>query len=388
MNTTRKSGRGNVKTMKKSIWAVACLFFLSMTLGAAWTTKRISGSGAKPNRPSVAARDANVYAVWYDSQAGVAEIYFRRSLDKGLTWLAAKKISSSTENSYNPKIAVSDTNVCVVWYEYVGPNAEIYFRRSTDGGVTWQAVKKLTNNAGVSYNPMVAISAGTVYVVWTDSAPGNAEIYFRKSTDGGASWLSSMNLTNDSADSQYPSISVYGPNVYVVWQSTPPGEDAEIYFGRSWDAGAIWQTKKRRTNNMGSSCEPSIAVNGANIHVVWWDLTPGHMEVYFRRSMDGGATWPSLKRLTNNTFSSGHPSLAVDTSNIHVVYEDYSDSLAEVALMKSGDSGATWNASQKITDNAGGSLWPKIAVGGAKKYVVWVDYTSGSAIIYIKFSPL
>jgi hypothetical protein len=86
--------------------------------------------------------------------------------------------------------------------------------------------------------------------------------------------------------------------------------------------GDTW-TSKRLTNNTGTSQYPSIAVDGANIYVVWHDYTPGSPEIYFKKSDDGGKTWSTNKRLTNNTGSSQYPSIAVDGANIYVVWHDY-----------------------------------------------------------------
>ena len=48
------------------------------------------------------------------------------------------------------------------------------------------------------------------------------------------------------------------------------------------------------------SC-PAIAVSGNNVHVVWDDNTPGNSDILYRRSIDGGSTFPNvIKNLSNN----------------------------------------------------------------------------------------
>ena len=101
-----------------------------------------------------------------------------------------------------------------------------------------------------------------------------------------------------------------GPPVHVVWEDNTPGND-EIYFKTSADNGATWSANKRLTNNTGWSGIPSIAASGSNIHVTWIDYTPGNYEIYFKTSADSGATWSANKRLTNNTGASFYPSIAV-----------------------------------------------------------------------------
>jgi len=47
-------------------------------------------------------------------------------------------------------------------------------------GGTWTTNKNLTNNAGYSQYPAIAVDGSNIYVVWTDTTPGNYEIYFKK----------------------------------------------------------------------------------------------------------------------------------------------------------------------------------------------------------------
>ncbi|MFQ5969044.1 MAG: hypothetical protein ACE5J2_00915, partial [Nitrososphaerales archaeon] len=44
------------------------------------------------------------------------------------------------------------------------------------------------------------------------------------------------------------------------------------------------------SNNPGGSFEPSIAVSGNNIYLIWRDDTPGNDEIFFSTSNDNGAT--------------------------------------------------------------------------------------------------
>ena len=99
-------------------------------------------------------------------------------------------------------------------------------------------------------------------MVWYDSTPGNNEIFFKRSVDGGTTWQDDKRLTKTEDQSIYPAIAVDGPNVYVVWVDTKIQGNDEIYFKRSNDGGVTWQPKKRLTYNRGVSWNPDIAVNG------------------------------------------------------------------------------------------------------------------------------
>ena len=49
--------------------------------------------------------------------------------------------------------------------------------------------------------------------------------------------------------------------------------------------GDTWTTNKQITNTLGDSKYPAIAVDGSNIYVVWTDRTPGNLEIYFKKGV-------------------------------------------------------------------------------------------------------
>ena len=76
---------------------------------------------------------------------------------------------------------------------------EIYYKRSTDAGVNWGTDTRLTNNTADSWYPSVAVSGSVVHVVWDDNRDGNSEIYYKRSTDAGVNWGADTRLTNNTA---------------------------------------------------------------------------------------------------------------------------------------------------------------------------------------------
>jgi len=53
------------------------------------------------------------------------------------------------------------------------------------------------------------------------------------------------------------------------------------------------------------------AASGSNRFVVWQDGTPGNYDVLSRRSTNNGATWDTIRNLSNNAGISSFPQLAV-----------------------------------------------------------------------------
>jgi hypothetical protein len=126
-----------------------------------------------------------------------------------------------------------------------------------------------------------------VHVVWFDERDGNSEIYYKRSTDAGASWGADTRLTNNSANSFSPSVSVSGQVVHVVWSDNREGNNNEIYYKRSTDGGVSWGADTRLTNNSANSSYPSVSVSGQVVHVVWYDERDGNSEIYYKRDPTG-----------------------------------------------------------------------------------------------------
>jgi len=287
-----------------------------------------------------------VYLVWQDSTTGNYEIYFKRSTDYGARWSAAIRMTVNAGASMYPSVACSSTGayVYLAWCDSTPGNYEIYLRRSINYGVSWAAAVRMTVNAGVSAYPSVACSStgAYVYLIWHDSTTGNYEIYLRRSSNFGAGWLPLQKTTNAGA-SMYPSVacSSTGQYVYLVWQDTTYG-NIEIFFNRSNNFGANFVFVKI-TANAGASMYPSVAcrASGQYVYLVWQDTTPGNSEIYFRRSINYGVSWAAAVRMTVTSGVSAYPRVACSSTGVRVdlVWQDNTPGNYEIYFKRSNNYG-------------------------------------------------
>jgi hypothetical protein len=368
---------------------IVFMLFPSFLYGDTWTaTRRLTNASNPSQEPAIAVAGPNIYVVWYDYWED-AGIYFKRSVDGGARWKVNKKLSGTPNHSVAPAIAIAGSNIYVIWEDDLPGQAEIYLRRSTDGGVTWASKKRLTNNDYGSTNLAIAARGSYVYVVWERHVPHGGrydpEIFFKRSIDGGVTWTSDMRLTKTGGSAFYPTLAVSGSSIYVVWHGYATGT-GQIYFTRSTDRGISWTSSKRLTDTLYDSLQPAIGVSGSNIYVVWDYKLPNVMnaEVYFKRSVDGGITWTANKRLTVNDGYSGPPSIAVSDLNIQVAWHDYTPGNAEIYFRRSVDGGVAWQTTKRLSKTAGNSWDPTIGVAGSNIYVVWEEETLGSSEIFFK----
>ena len=254
---------------------------------------------------------------------------------------------------------------------------------------TWSAIERLTWNSGDSQFASIASDSGTgIHVVWQDITPGQSEIYYKHSTDGGSTWSSLVRLTWSSDQSRTPAIAAFQTDgsLQVVWSDA---FTSDIFFKRSTDSGTTWTPLKRLTWNPEQSKNPVVALDaGNNAHVIWADKTPGNFEIFYKRSTNKYNNWGVITRLTWNNGLSDYPSLYIDaTDGMHLVWEDLTPGNREIFYKRSTNHGTTWSAPVRLTWTSGNSYNPCIAANsGSELYLVWRDYTPGNGEIYFKSS--
>lgn len=330
-----------------------------------------------------------VHLVWFDDRHGATnrEIYYRRSTNSGTSFETEIRITNSALHSFHPCIAASGSVVHIIWQDSRDGNDEIYYKRSSDNGATWGTDTRLTNAANWSQYPSLSVNLSNVHVVWDDAREGNDGIYYKRSTDGGLTWSPDVRLTNNTSYSWYPSVWSTATRIHVVWVDDRD-MNWEIYYKQSTDGGTTWGADTRLTNNSSSQTEPCVTASGNLTHVVWKDSRDGNLEVYYKRSTDDGATWETDTRLSTTAGQTWYPSIQAAGQNIHLVFNDYTVG-AEIFYNRSTDGGVTWGTNLQLTAHTtGGSFRPSIAVLDPALHVVFVDTRNGSIEeIYYKRNP-
>jgi len=300
------------------ILAIGCFLFAQTAQAATWATiQRLTWNSGISECPAVAVDTAGtIYVVWHDNTSGNYEIYYKKSINGGATWTANQKITSTSGTSKNPAIAI-DTggNIHVVWQDSTPGNAEIYYKKSTTGGATWTANKRLTYTTGYSGSPAIAVnSSGHLHLFWHDNTPGNYEIYYKKSVNGGDTWAANLRLTFSAGVSEAPAFAVDSSDyLHLAWQDDTPG-NTEIYYKSSTNGGAAWTANQRLTSTAGSSLVPAIAADTTgHLYVAWYDDTTGNKEIYYKKGSTVSTTPITAYSSYDNTVCSSGDGTYADT---------------------------------------------------------------------------
>jgi hypothetical protein len=330
-----------------------------------------------------------IYVVYTrDAWTDTSEIYLKVSTDFGINWLPEQRLTDATSERCYPSIALDTLNrVHIAWMDKRdGVDWQIYYKRSTDGGSSWESDVRISLDDDYSQSPCITTDgANEVYIVWYDAVnTGDHDIFFRKSTDGGVSWGAEMDISNGSATEDYPSIA-FEPlnNLHVVWQDDR-NPDYDIYYRRSTDRGATWGPEINIVSDTLGQAMSSIAANpSTGLHVTWRDARDSQfllprVEIYYTRSTTSGSTWGTDTRLTDNTNDKIWPNIAAGGfGGVHIVYQEET----EIMYLYSADGGTNWATAVNVSSDPAVSMHPFVAVDSFV-HVVWSDDRDGNFEIY------
>jgi hypothetical protein len=181
------------------------------------------------------------------------------------------------------------------------------------------------------------------------------------------------------------------------------GNDADLYFSRSVDAGLTWSPpaslNTTAATDSHSDDSARLATNGQGVWIaVWWAQNAfggsigTDMDILFARSLDDGVTWSSPAILnTNAATDEGNdllPRVATDGAGRWVAIWVSADSLGgtigadrDILVSRSTDNGGTWSPPAMVnhyaaTDNSADD-YPELAMSAAGECVaVWLSDNS------------
>ncbi len=188
--------------------------------------------------------DNNIYMIWTERTPQGTHVFFKSSSSNGEKFgnttdlsdfvhtklLNSPPLVSLIGPSEGVALDASGSNVYGSWSDNIIGNNEIFLVRSATNGTDFVPhLINLSNNYGYSITPNIAVNNNNVYVVWSDTNPGNNDIFFTSSSDYGSSFGKGINLSNNPGLSEHPKIIASENNSYVFWEDLSQG-NREVYF--------------------------------------------------------------------------------------------------------------------------------------------------------------
>ncbi len=362
---------------------------------------------------------------------------FSRSTDNGATWTDGGAVG-----------ATSLGDPSLVWraadgYFYLGTLASggsLAVWVSTDDCQSFNFLS--TPSTGSDDKELLAVDNnpaspyyGNLYLVWTDFGVSGIPIRATRSTDGGATWLTPVTISNGgTVQGAWPAVAPNG-DVYVAWlryASWPTG-NVTVEVERSTNGGASYSPVTSPLSNAvsprdasaSSTCgrpalrgnirylaSPQIAVSddGA-LHVVYSYDPDGHntgdvVDVFYRRSTNNGSSWAAELRLNDDatTRDQFFPTLAVEGSTVMTAWydrrNDSGNTLVEYYKRISTDGGLTWSANETVSDTASpivldsGTAWcyhgdydQSLIADDGSQVAQWGDDRNGTSDVWSDVAP-
>lgn len=287
-----------------------------------------------------------LHVVWYgldESTPGHDErqIKYTRSTDGGLTWTIWRNIApvagyrGTALWQEHPTIYVDMKNVIyVVWQGGDMNHSQIKFIKSVDGGESWSAWRNINDAPTTSYSRPVLVTnhaASVLYVVAYRNFPGQPQIVWTRSRDGGATWAPWSLVAPDDQDQRHVSAAIDSHDrLHIVWRQIPNGAQntaqsspkVQVHYamfdGVKWTKPTLPATQPDQYQFF-----PSITIDANDQPWLVWTATTEQSDypreetntglIYYTTQVKG--KWQTAIRLTNTT--STYASLIREVSTVN-----------------------------------------------------------------------
>lgn len=365
----------------------------------------------------------NLVAVWRDFRLGYRQVGFGYSFDGGQTWDESLFSGTPYMLDSDPGLTVdTDGNFYAVILSFIAtwqPNGLFVFK-SSDGGMSWSGPSTVVDSMPGVFEDKELIACdrsggpynGNLYVAWTRFGAAT-NILVSRSTDGGSTfrppaWVSDV----ESVQWPVPAVGEDG-NVYVAWFSFY----GQILLDVSTDGGASFGTDRvicavsafPGEINGGVLVYPFPAIDAditggthdGNLYVAYMDDAGADMDIFFRRSTDGGQAWSAALRVNDDPMGNGcdqfHPWICIDEDGVITAVWldrrlDPANLLYDLYLAQSLDGGNSFTENIRVStvssDPTAGSkaglLGEYIGVTSSQGRVnpVWTDTREGNQDVY------
>lgn len=335
-------------------------------------------------------------------------------------WLDEIRLTNVSDDFFGTDMGVWDNYVYVVWSDHdEDGNDSIYFKRSINYGLSWSDDILLYNSISFQLDPRISVYENYVHIGWSDGGSTN----YINSADNGenwsniASWDGGTYPMGGGDAMEFYDIEVNISNVYILANSHMLGH---IVFRQSPDNGTTW-TDWVHVGGVGwpwPLC--TIEFTAGILHVaagyLMFSLSSFWINHYY--SVDGGDTWntdsnnpifqtPKTEKILTYFVTTTHEdkyllyySLMDGSGTVHIgTFLNYTYAsnpeiwYGPIQVIANGEGifdadefHIVWsekdinnnrqlysNITGQITDFPSNSTWPKIKLNESNIHIIWED---------------
>ncbi len=385
---------------------------------------RLAVTGASNRMPSLAVLGERAVAVWTVTRDDVMNVYSAVSEDAGATFSEPRRVNDkpgdvSSNAEQPPRVAMSASDITVIWPSRLDGATDIRMARSTDGGRTFAAAVTLHESSITGARGWQGLTTGrdgVVHAVWLDgrhaapSAGGHKQHGGKGQTGGqhGTSHqgaprqdlyaavigkdgtITESHVARDVCFCCKTAVGVAaGGRVDVVWRHIFPASMRDVAMSSSTDGGRTFGQPVRvsEDNWQLSGCPddgPAMAIDarGAS-HVVWPTLVNDSVpqKAIFHSSTTDGRTFTPRTRLSaSDQEDAAHPQIAADeVGNVAAVWDEQSGGRRTIVLRTSRAGTREFGAPRVL--NVRDSAFHPVIAGLDKGFLAaWAESGERSAI--------
>ncbi|MHB2153833.1 S8 family serine peptidase [Calditrichota bacterium GD2] len=253
--------------------------YQAVLLGAAYANKsQYAGALSLNNTRHLDRAGGKVHLIFHSG----GEVFYRRSSDNGHSWELTKRLTKGNgSNARESLVAAHDNSVHVVFqHKNDDETYNVMYTYSSDNGSTWSDPVALVSNISVSSNqtkgPQPVITEGyinntyTLMVVYTSSS---GLYYMTKATSSG-SWSSPINMLSQQAEwlnrfVWFPGLAAYGNKIILTYDYRYHGIFSRVYDG-NWSNEDSTSAYVSQQANTVNDRYASIAKYGNSSYVAAW----------------------------------------------------------------------------------------------------------------------
>jgi hypothetical protein len=210
-----------------------------------------------------------------------------------------------------PSVAAApDGALWAAWLSFDGSRDDIAIRRFREN--KWENLLWVPGTSGDSWSPQVAVDrAGRVWVVWSQQAGGNWDLWARSFDPARQFWSELQRLTSDPLPDISPRVGANRQGQFAVaWQGFR-GKHSNIFL-KHFD-GERWSEEVGVTRTAANDWDPAVALDERGTAWVAWDsYRNGNYDVFLAQVEPGRPAGREIPVATTARFEA-RASVAVDT---------------------------------------------------------------------------
>ena len=353
--------------------------------GGAWQAPvQLSEAGRNASAPVVRidpAGEAIVAWELFDGSHQIVQASVRP--EAGGAWTSPVTLSDPGDDSYSPQIGLDPSGEAIaVWELYNGSNAIAQASVRPQAGGAWQTPVDLSETNHEAYAPQIAVNAkGEAIAVWAFDNGSHAIAQASVRPQAGGAWQTPVDISETASYASEPQVALNDEGEAVATWDLWSTEELVQVSVRS--AGGSWQTPVtlgRGQFNMGSpAARPAIDADGDAV-VVWSLIEHGGREAVTAAVRSSAAAgWQAPVQLSSASDNAEEPQVAIDPQGQAVaIWRAYNGfyTAAQVSTLAAPE--ATWSAVQELSEAAGFTYEPAVAIDPDGDAVVVWGHSSGS----------